>query len=131
MEVNHIAIVVKDIEESIEYYRTYFGFEPVSTIYDDPTQKTRIAFVKPPDQNLKFELLEPTAEDSPVMNALKKGGGLNHICYEVQDIKHTLQTLLDKGSRLISGPTPAVAFGNKNIAFLYTKQREIIELLET
>jgi len=130
LKVDHIAIVVKDIEESIEYYRTYFGFEPVGLIYDDPIQKTRIAFVEPPNQSLKFELLEPLTEDSPVMNALRKGGGLNHICYEVQDIKHTLQTLLDKGSRLISGPTPAIVFGNKNVAFLYTKQREIIELLE-
>jgi len=64
------------------------------------------------------------------MGALRKGGGLNHICYEVRDIKHTIQLLRDKGSRLISGPTPAVAFCNKNIAFLYTKQHEIIELVE-
>lgn len=130
MKVNHIGIVVKNIEKSIEYYKTYFGFKPVDTIYVDPIQKVRIAFVRPSNQNLKFELLEPLTEDSPIMNALKKGGGLNHICFEVQDIKHTIQLLRDKGSKLISGPTPAVAFGNKNIAFLYTKQREIIELVE-
>ena len=64
------------------------------------------------------------------MNALRQGGGLNHICYEIQDIEDTIRFLCDEGSKLISGPTPAIAFENKKVAFLYTKQREIIELLE-
>ena len=130
MKINHIGVVVKNIEKSVEYYRAYFEFEQVSTIYDDFNQKVRIAFVKPPNQDFKLELIEPLTEDSPVMNALIRGGGLNHVCYEVQDINHAICLLRDKGSKLISGPTPAVAFRNKSIAFLYTKQGDIIELLE-
>jgi len=130
LKINHIGIVVKNIEESIRYYETCFEFDFDGAIYEDAIQKVRIAFVNLPNQNLKFELLEPLTEDSPVMNALRKGGGLNHICYEVQNIKQAIQSLLDSGNRLISGPTPAIAFQNRNIAFIYTKQREIVELLQ-
>lgn len=130
MEINHIGIVVRDIEESIRYYETCFDFFFDGAIYEDAIQKVKVTFIKIPGQNLKFELLEPLTEDSPIMNALRKGGGLNHICYEVQNIKQAIQSLLDNGNRLISGPTPAIAFQNRNIAFIYTKQREIIELLE-
>lgn len=121
---------MRSIEESIRYYKTCFEFDFDGAIYEDTIQKVRIAFVNPPNQDLKFELLEPLTEDSPVMTALRKGGGLNHICYEVQNIKQVILSLLEMGNRLISGPTPAIAFQNRNIAFIYTKQREIVELLE-
>ena len=130
MKINHIGIVVNDIEKSIDYYKTFFGYKQVDDIHFDPIQKVKVVFMTSPDQGYKFELIEPVGDDSPVQNALKKGGGLNHICYEVKDIKKTLQNLQDKGGRVISGPTLGVAFGNKNIAFFYTKQREIIELVE-
>ena len=116
--------------KSIKYYKKFFGFELIDTIYEDLIQKVRIAFIKQPNQDLKFELIQPLTEDSPVMNALRKGGGLNHVCYEVSDIEHTIRLFRNNGSKLISGPSSAVAFGNKKIAFLYTKHREVIELVE-
>lgn len=130
MRLNHIAVVVKDVEESIRYYKICFGFSSDGVIYEDLIQRVRISFVKLSDQDLRLELLEPMSGDSPVMNALRKGGGLNHICYEVQNIGQAIQLLLEKGSRLISGPTPAIAFQNRSIAFIYTKQGEVVELLE-
>lgn len=122
--------MVKNVEESIRYYKICFGFSSDGVIYEDPIQKVRISFVKLSDQDLRLELLEPMSGDSPVMNALRKGGGLNHVCYEVQNIGQAIQFLLEKGSRLISGPTPAIAFQNRSIAFIYTKQGEVVELLE-
>lgn len=130
MKVNHIGIVVKDIEKSIKYYREYFFFKLVSPIFVDPIQKVRIAFLRSPEQKFNFELLEPTCDDSPVMNALKKGGGLNHICYEVENITKAISDLKGKGSKIISGPEPATAFKGRSVAFLFTKGNEIIEIVE-
>jgi len=130
LKINHIGIVVRNIEESLDYYKTCFGFITDDKIIEDKNQKVRIAFIRQATGNFSFELLEPLTKDSPVMNALRKGGGLNHICYEVSDINSSIQLLRENGCKLISGPTPAIAFGNSNIAFLYTRHKEIIELVE-
>jgi len=130
MKINHIGIVVKNIEISIRYYEEHFAYRLVSSICIDPIQKVRLAFLNPPGQRFNFELLEPTTNDSPIMNALRKGGGLNHICFEVTNLEQTISVLQKKGSKLISGPDPAVAFSRKNVAFLYTRGNEIIELVE-
>ncbi len=130
MKINHIGIVVKSIEKSIRYYEEYFAYRLVGSICVDPIQKVRIAFLNPLGQRFNFELLEPTTDDSPIMNALRRGGGLNHVCYEVTNIKQAISVLQKKGSKLISGPDPAVAFNGKNVAFLYTSGNDIIELVE-
>lgn len=121
---------MKDLEKSIKYYKEYFTYRLVSPICVDSIQKVRIAFLRTPEQEFNFELLEPTCDDSPVMNALKKGGGLNHICYEVENITKTISDLKGKGSKLISGPDPASAFEGRFVAFLFTKGNEIIEIVE-
>ena len=130
MKVNHIGIVVKNLEKSIKYYEEYFSLRLINPISVDPIQKVRVAFLRQPDQRFSFELLEPTGDDSPVMNALKKGGGLNHICYEVENISKAIYDLQKKGSKLISGPDPAVAFDGRYVAFLFTKGNEVIEIVE-
>jgi methylmalonyl-CoA/ethylmalonyl-CoA epimerase len=57
-------------------------------------------------------------------------GGLYHLCYTVEDLEGELARFRRHGCVKISGPTPAVAFGGRRIAFLFTPQRDIIELLE-
>ena len=130
MKINHIGIVVKNIENSIRYYENYFSYKLVNPVCIDPIQKVRVAMLKPTDQNFNFELLEPTTDDSPITNALRKGGGLNHVCYEVLNIEEAIIDLKKKGSKLISGPVPGVIFNGKNVVFMYTERHEIIELVE-
>jgi methylmalonyl-CoA/ethylmalonyl-CoA epimerase len=69
-----------------------------------------VAFFDPADtRNPVFELVEPDSEVSPVSNFLKKGVGLHHVCYEIDDLESGLQEALGVGLAIISGPTPAVA----------------------
>lgn len=130
MEIDHVGVVVADIQKSIEYYATHFGLALIGTVCEDPIQKVRIAFVGSPGQGVTLELLEPADDRSPVANALRKGGGLNHICYRVGDIHEALRKAKDQGHRVISGPVPAVAFGNQPVAFLVTRRGEIVEFVE-
>jgi len=130
MNINHIGIVVKNINESSEYYQIFFQYSVSSEIFFDPIQKVIIQFLHSKNNKATIELIEPADDDSPVANTLGKGGGLNHLCYEVGDIEKTITEFKSKGCRLISGPVPAVAFNNKRVAFLYTRQRELIEFVE-
>jgi methylmalonyl-CoA/ethylmalonyl-CoA epimerase len=130
MKINHIGIVVKNIENSIKYYENYFSYKLVVPVCIDPIQKVRVAMLNPTDQNFNFELLEPITDDSPITSALRKGGGLNHVCYEVLNIEEAIVDLKKKGSKLISGPVPGVVFNEKNVVFMYTEMHEIIELVE-
>ena len=130
MKIEHIGIVVDKIETALEYYNLNFGYISEGQIYTDKNQDVKIAFMSAPFNNLRIELISPISDESPISNFLAKGGGLNHICYEVLDIRKAISTFVSNGSKLISGPTPAVAFQGHEIAFLFTRGREIIELVE-
>lgn len=117
-KINHIGIAVKNLENSIPFYRdqlgmTFEGSEEVSE------QKVRVAFLKVGDS--RIELLEPTSSDSPVAKFLEKNGeGIHHLAYEVADIVAALAELKEKGLRLID-EQPRHGAHDSLIAFLHPK----------
>ena len=82
---------------------------------------------------VQIELIQPLDESSPVSKILKsKRGGLYHLCYVAeQELGQEIERFQRKGCLLISGPTPATAFSGRRVAFLYTPQYDIIELIES
>jgi methylmalonyl-CoA/ethylmalonyl-CoA epimerase len=131
LQVDHIAVVVSDLERSIGYYQGYFGYVWDGQIYVDMLQMARIAFIEPADSNFKIELTQPTCEDSPLTGPLKRGTRISHICYRVSNIEEALHRFVELGSRIVSDPKPAVAFSGRRVAFVFTPDREIVELLES
>ena len=83
--LNHVAIAVADLDAATSVYRDTLGAK-VSAPVDLPEHGVTTVFVELP--NTKIELLLPLGEDSPVANFVKRnpGGGVHHICYEVDDI---------------------------------------------
>jgi len=79
---------------------------------------------------LKVELVEPISEGSPVTNMLKKGQSLYHLCFQVKDIRQAMETARGSGFHCIAKPAPAKAFKNKRIAWLFSKNYGLVELLE-
>ncbi|MEA3543695.1 MAG: methylmalonyl-CoA epimerase [Thermodesulfobacteriota bacterium] len=117
-KINHLGIAVKSLEASIPYYRDQLGmtFEGTEEVAE---QKVKVAFLQIGES--RIELLEPTAEDSPIAKFLeKKGEGVHHTAYEVADIKAALADLKEKGIRLID-ETPRHGAHNSLIAFLHPK----------
>ena len=126
---HHVGIAVRNLSKSIPIYKDLFGYELTSGPFDDPIQKVSVCFLSRGGVDPAIELVAPLGPQSPVDGVLKKGGGTYHICYEVPDIQAAILHLQDKGSFLLSGPVPAVAFEMREIAWLMTEANLLVELV--
>jgi methylmalonyl-CoA/ethylmalonyl-CoA epimerase len=108
--------------------RSIVAVRPDLRIWHDPTQRVRVAFLRMHD--LTVELVEPVSEDSPVRRSLAQGTKLLHTCFEVGSIDAAVQAGRDAGFRLIRPPTPAVAFDGRRIAWVFSPEFGLVELLE-
>lgn len=128
--IEHIGIAVKSIEESLPYYEEVLGFKCYA-VEEVKDQKVKTAFLKVGET--KLELLEPTAEDSPIASFLeKKGQGIHHIAFAVEDgVANALGECKSKKVRLIDFEPRKGAEG-LNIAFLNPKSTQgvLTELCE-
>ena len=77
-----------------------------------------------------IELVEPTSPTSRINAFLKRGGGLHHLCYEVDSLAKRLKYALSQGSILLIEPSPAPAFGLRPIAWVCTREKLLIEYLQ-
>jgi methylmalonyl-CoA epimerase len=115
-KIDHIGIAVKKIEEAVKFYSATFGLK-VSKPIEVPSQKVKIAFMEIGE--VKLELLEPLGEDSPILKFIqKRGEGLHHICFQVEDIDQALEELKNKNVKLID-QNPRMGATGKRIAFLH------------
>src|SRR5262249_43442693 len=94
-------------------------------------QEVYVTFLQPWMQNdPMIELVAPEGEVSPVTRFLSQGGGLHHLCYEVDDLESQLNVAKAAKSALARPPLPAVAFSGRRVAWVITGQRLLIEYLE-
>lgn len=131
MTFHHVGCIISDIEESAKFYEQQLNMERYTEIIYDPIQRVDLLFLR--DKNFPqfvVELVRPAFEDSPSAQWLKKGNTLQHFCYEVDDIQKKIELMREEGAYLFMEPTPAIAFENRRIAFLQTREKLIIELLE-
>jgi methylmalonyl-CoA/ethylmalonyl-CoA epimerase len=114
--LDHIGIAVHRLDEAIPALVKVLGLRHVST-EEVPDQGVRVAALEGGGQTI--ELLEKTAESSPIARFLeRKGPGVHHVAYEVEDLEGTLRSLKAAGVRLIDESPRPGAFG-KRIAFLH------------
>jgi methylmalonyl-CoA/ethylmalonyl-CoA epimerase len=129
--LHHIGFVVSEIQTVIEGFTRSLGAIWDAKIFHDPLQKVRVTFLQAAHPgDAQVELIEPAAADSPVLNFLNKGGGLHHLCYEVADLESHLGGLRKEGAIVVKPPLPAVAFENRRIAWVLTRQKLLLEFLE-
>ena len=132
MKFNHIGLVVANIVESARFYEEILGLHRKTEVIYDPIQKVKLLFLSDMTfPHIIYELIEPQDETSPSSQWLKKGNTMHHICYEVDDIQGHIAQFVANGSLLIMGPVPAIAFNDREIAFVLTKEKLIIEFLES
>jgi methylmalonyl-CoA/ethylmalonyl-CoA epimerase len=131
MKLHHVGIVVEDIKAGIERYKKMFGFVPVTKVVDDPVQKVSVVLLSGPEaDSVPVELISPLSDDSTVSKILQRNIHLYHLCFLVEDIEESIKNLRSNGSIIISGPVAADLFEGKRIAFIYTPDKYVVELLE-
>ena len=115
--ISHIGIAVKDLDAGIEFYKK-LGLE-LEGVEEVPSQMVKVAFF--PCGDTRIELLAPTSEESPVAKFIeKKGEGIQHIAFAVDDLPAALQESSDKGITLID-KEPRPGAHHADIAFLHPK----------
>lgn len=128
ININHVAVVVEDIEKARDFWEGALGVS-LDHIEEVPSQEVKVAFL--PIGEGEIELVQPTSEASGTAKFLReRGGGIHHICLQVDDIEGMLRTLTDKGVRLIN-ETPLRLEGRK-MAFIHPKSANgvLVELYE-
>ena len=128
IKINHVAIAVPDLDASMHFWKDVLGLE-LDHIENVPSQKSEVAFF--PLGDSEIELVHPTEDDTGVSKFLeKRGPGIHHICFEVEDIASTLEMMKEKGTRLIN-EEPLELPGRK-MAFVHPKSTGgvLVELYE-
>jgi len=116
MKIDHLGIATKGIEEALKFWEDALGLENVHTETVEE-QKVRVAML--PIGESRIELLEPTADDSPISKFLeKRGSGIHHIAIEVPDIRAALARLKSEGARLID-EEPKIGAEGCLVAFVH------------
>jgi len=119
-KLNHVAIVVPDLKAGAAIYRDTLGAR-VSEPLDLPEHGVTTVFVELP--NTKIELLHPLGGESPLTRFLEKnpGGGMHHICYEVDDIQVSAKELREAGARILGDGQTKIGAHGKPVLFLHPK----------
>jgi methylmalonyl-CoA/ethylmalonyl-CoA epimerase len=117
-KIEHIGIAVKSIDACLPYYEKVLGL-PCYAIEEVTDQKVKTAFFKVGET--KIELLEPTSDDSTVASFIeKRGEGVHHIAFAVENLAGALEEVEQQGVRLID-KQPRKGAEGLNIAFLHPK----------
>lgn len=127
--INHVAIVVDDMEKSLHFWRDALGIE-LHELRDVPAEASQVAFL--PVAGAEIELVRPTTEDSGLAKYLaKRGPGMHHVCLEVDDIDGMMARLKEKGIRLIN-ESPRTAADGKRYAFIHPESTSgvLVELYQ-
>ena len=128
---HHVGFVVASITEAGRSLAESIGAQWDGQIIHDPLQAARVAFLRfeNPDTPA-IELVEPAGEASPLHRFLQRGGGLHHVCFQVDSLENQLQACRAAGGLVVKPPLPAVAFGSRRIAWIYSKHKLLVEYLE-
>jgi methylmalonyl-CoA/ethylmalonyl-CoA epimerase len=127
--IDHVAIVVDDIDSALAFWRDGLGLD-VMHVEDVPSQESIVAFL--PTGNSEVELVKPTSPESSVGKFLsKRGPGIHHVCFEVDELSQFLKRLQSLGVRLIN-TEPVVGTGGKLIAFIHPESAQgvLVELYQ-
>jgi len=127
---HHVGVAVPNLQKAIPIFASLFGYKVISGPFDDPVQRVSVCFLSRGEGDPAIELVAPFGSDSPVNRTLEKGGGAYHVCYQVPDIAAAIRHLTGEGCFLLSGPVPAVAFDMREIAWLMTGAKLLVELVQ-
>jgi methylmalonyl-CoA/ethylmalonyl-CoA epimerase len=128
--LHHIGFVVPRIATVMEGFAASVGAQATKEIIYDPLQQVSVAFLRHSSPGPSIELIEPAGDGGLLSNLAKRGGGLHHLCYEVDDLAAELELARSQRGIIVKRPLPAVAFQGRRISWVFTRYRLLLEYLE-
>lgn len=118
LKLDHIGIAVKNLDETLKFYTEALGLELHGEEVVEE-QKVKVAFL--PVGDTEVELLESTSPDGPIAKFIeKKGEGIQHMAFKVENIEEAIEYMQEKGFRMID-KAPRYGAGGAKIAFMHPK----------
>jgi methylmalonyl-CoA/ethylmalonyl-CoA epimerase len=130
MIIDHVAIAVRSIEQSIEHWETVFGYRQMTKVVINTRQKVKVVFLAKRG-SLQVKLIEPTDSTSPIHALTQRGGGLHHLCFRCESVDAEVARLQALGLRTIEPTQRGEAFEDEMIAFVNAGDGLNIELIDT
>jgi len=130
MKLDHICFAVKNLEESVHYWKEVFDYGQMTVPVVNTRQKVRVVFLTKPD-SLVVKLIEPCEDNASLIRFVAQGGGFHHVCFKCEDMGQTIGEMQQKEVMLLVPPQPGEAFENHDIAFFMAKNRLNFELIDT
>lgn len=130
MNLDHIAIAVRDIDAAADRLCALTGYERATDRVTNTRQQVNVVFLRKPG-SIELKLIEPSCPESPLWPFVRKGGGLHHICFKADDVETACRGLTEAGARLLTPPEPGEAFDEGLIAFLYLGLGLNVEVIDT
>ncbi len=130
MILDHIGIAVKDLKESLKFFKDVLGLELIR-VEEVPEEKVKVAMVKAGE--VRLELLEATSEDSTIARFIKKRGeGIHHIALRVENAEEVSEVLRRKGLKLVYSEPKVVSEGSRKVNFIHPKSAHgiLLEVME-
>ena len=131
-KINHIAIAVPNVKEAALKWQQVLNMEKSEIIILEE-HDVKVVFLE--FSNLKIELLEPLNNKSPISKFLEKNpkGGMHHICFEVENIKETINSLKNKNINILGDGNPKIGAHEKPVVFIHPNDLSgtLVELEET
>ena len=117
-KIDHIAVAVRDVEKAAKFYQEVLGLE-LGGVEEVEGMDVKVGFI--PIGDTRIELVQPLDPTSGLAKFIeKKGEGIHHICYEVDDIQESLATYKERGARLID-ETPRKGAHHSLVGFIHPK----------
>lgn len=130
MNLDHVCIAVRKIDIARDKLCELLGYVPRTEKVVNTRQKVVVQFLQKAG-SIDIKLIEPSDLTSPIIDFVKKGGGLHHLCFRAEHGATAIQELCDKGARVITEQQPGEAFNDNLIAFLFLGSGLNIEIIDT
>ncbi len=130
MQLDHICLAVRKIDRTSVVLTILLGYSAKTEKVENSRQQVVVQFFSKAGE-LDIKLIEPSDRESPLVDFLKRGEGLHHLGYKVDDVTGSLADLKEKGVRVTAEPQPGEAFDESLIAFAFLGSGLNIELIDT
>jgi methylmalonyl-CoA/ethylmalonyl-CoA epimerase len=128
MRYHHAGVACRSLEAERQWYTGSLGYQPEGEIFSDPLQGIRGCFLT--NGGGRIELVEGLSDSTTLVPWLERGFSIYHLAFEVSNLEAAVDRLEEAGARLVSPPTPAVAFSGRRVAFCMRPHLTLVELIE-